>query len=362
MNDQPEWVVDFPTLGDLQDGWITRHCLIPDGYKRGRAFRQYDWQFWCTANHYRIRPDATYDPENPPFNQAFVNRRSFIVGPQKIGKGPWTATQVALEAVGPSQFVGWAECGETYACDDWGCSCGWEYQYLPGEPMGGRHPSPLIQCTATSQDQVDNVWRPLTAMIRMQGAPLGRLLSPRRNFIRVVGMNDDPELDRIDAVTAEALSRLGNPISAAFQDESGTWTKPNGMQAIADTQRRGAAGMGGRTMETTNAWDPTQGSVAQRTWESQSPDIFKFWRNPDAALRREDGTKLSFKNARERRRILSYVYGGTDHIILDSIEAEALELMQTDPAQAERFFGNRIAAGSGAWLPAGAWRKAYAGS
>jgi hypothetical protein len=31
---------------------------------------------------------------------------------------------------------------------------------------------------------------------------------------------------------------------------------------------------------------------------------------------------------------------------LDAIEAEAAELLETDPAQAERFFGNRIVAGA----------------
>jgi hypothetical protein len=40
---------------------------------------------------------------------------------------------------------------------------------------------------------------------------------------------------------------------------------------------------------------------------------------------------------------------------LDSIEGEASELAATDPAQAERFFGNRIVAGGGSWLPDGLW-------
>jgi hypothetical protein len=48
------------------------------------------------------------------------------------------------------------------------------------------------------------------------------------------------------------------------------------------------------------------------------------------------------------------VYAGSPWVDLDSIEAEAAELLQTDPAQAERFFGNRIVTGSGAWLPEGA--------
>jgi len=46
---------------------------------------------------------------------------------------------------------------------------------------------------------------------------------------------------------------------------------------------------------------------------------------------------------------------------LDAIEAEAAEIMETDPGDAERFFGNRVVAGSDAWLPTGLWEGAYAG-
>ncbi|MFJ1461847.1 hypothetical protein [Nocardia sp. N2S4-5] len=45
---------------------------------------------------------------------------------------------------------------------------------------------------------------------------------------------------------------------------------------------------------------------------------------------------------------------------IDSVEAEAVELAETDPAQAERFFGNRLVARAGTWLPAGLWESRYA--
>lgn len=350
--------VDFPTLGDLVDGWIEQHCVIPDGFKRGRPFIQYDWQFWCTANHYRIRAEASYDPEDPPMNQAFSYRRSQVVGAQKIGKGPWVACLTAVQAVGPELFAGWAVTGDQYRCDQNGCGCGWFFNYEAGEPMATRHPSPLIQLTANSQDQVDNVWRPLTAMIRRQGSLLGALLLPREGFIRVVGQNDDdPELDRIDMVTSSARSRVGNPISGYVHDESGFYTKSNGMRDVAEAQRRGAAGMGGRGIETTNPWDPAVNSVAQTTYESVSKDVFRFYPNPDTnpELRGRDGKPLSYSVKANRRRIHAFVYSGSDHVNLDSIEAEASELMVHDPAQAERFFGNRVVAGGGAWLSEGLW-------
>ena len=342
--------VDFPTLGDLQDAWAEQHCRVPDGFARGKPFKMADWQFWCLANHYRIREDATWVPERPLLNQAFTNRRSLIVAPQKTGKGPWSATVTCLEGVGPSLFGGWAARGEAYVCEDHGCGCGWYFDYEPGEPKGIRHPSPLIQLTATSEDQVDNVYRPLTAMIRM--GPLKELMKVREGFIRILGQSDDPDLDRIDVVTASANSRLGNPISYAGQDESGLYTDSNKMRKVAETQRRGAAGMGGRTMETTNAWDPTENSVAQTTFESMTDDVFKFFREPPA--------HLSYRNKRERRKIHEYVYDGSWWVDLDSIEAEAAELLEHDPAQAERFFGNRRVNGSGTWLLDGLWESAHA--
>ena len=346
-------VVDFPTLGDLADAWIEHHCRVPALALRGAPFRQYDWQFWCTANHYRVREDAVDVEGVQLFNQAFVYRRSLIVAPQKTGKGPMEATWTALEAAGPCLFDGWAKAGEVYRCDEHGCSCGWYFEYESGEPKGTRHPSPLVQMTATSQDQVDNSYGALVAMIHL--GPLKDLLLPRESFIRVKGASGLPDMDKIEAATSAALSRLGNPVSFVPQDETGTWTTQNKMRKVAETQRRGAAGMGGRSAEFTNCWDPSEASVAQSTWESTAEDVFKFWRNPDLELRRPDGKPLSFRDKRERRAILEFVYSGSDHVNLDSIEAEAVELMYSDPAQAERFFGNRLVAGSGAWLPDGVW-------
>lgn len=354
--DSPEFVVDFPTLGDLADGWMRQHCRVPDGFTRGKPFELADWQFWIAANRYRIREDSVFvppeevGPDNPPLlNQAFFYRSTLTIAPQKTGKGPMSAGFVAFEAAGPSVFGGWAVEGDVYRCEDHGCYCGWEYEYLPGEPMGIRHPSPLIQITGFSEDGADNVYRPLRAMIRL--GPLKHLLAVREGFIRILGLSDDDDLDRIDVVTASANSRLGNPISDAEQDEVGLWTDANGMIGLADTQRRGAAGMGGRVHQTTNAPDQAMNSLAQQVLEAAEPDVFVFYRNPDVALAREDGTRLDYKVASDRRRIHEYVYRGSWWVDLNSIEAEASSLIQQGKlSQAERFFGNRIVQGEGAFL------------
>lgn len=355
-----EFDVEWPTLGFLWSAWITRHCRVADRHVRGAPFVEYGWQRWCTANHGRIHPGAVHNPARPLLNQAFTVRRSLVIAPQKMGKGPWTAARVTLHAVGPCEFAGWAVAGDCYRCEEHGCACGWVYPYLPGEPMGMRSASPLIQIMATSDDQVANIWRPLTGMIQL--GPLRELLLPRGEFIRIVGDNGDREMDRIDRVTASARSRLGAPVSEVFADESGFYTTSNKLIEVWRTMRRGVAGMGGRATETTNAPDPTQDSAAQRALESPSRDIFRYWRDPDGpnGPKHRDGSALSFRHKRERLRILRYVYAGADHINLDSIEAECAELMENDPAEAERFFGNRMVRGLGAWLAAGEWEGAHA--
>lgn len=362
-----EFKVDFPTMGDLADGWMKQHCRVPDGFQRGKPFNMADWQFWCVANRYRVRPGSVFvppeevGPDSPALlNQAFHYQQTLIVAPQKTGKGPISAACVAYEAAGPSVFGGFAKRGAVYDCGDHGCSCGWVWEYQPGEPMGIRHPSPLIQITSFSQEAADNIYRPLRAMIRL--GPLKDLLADRGNFVRVLGMSDIDDLDRVDVVTASADSRLGNPISDAEQDEAGIWTASNKMQDVADTQNRGATAMGGRTHLTTNAWDTSQRSYAQLVYEAASPDTFVFFRNPDLALRDDNGNRLDYLKAEHRRRIHEYVYQGSWWVNLDAIEGLAVKLIKRDPQQAARFFGNRLEQGLGAWLPTGRWAGAYAGS
>jgi hypothetical protein len=335
---RPEYAVDFPTLWIGPD-WIEAHCVVPDGFRRGAPMELYDWQLWSTVNHYRVKPTAKWRPEAPVLGPAFHNRRSQVVAPQKTGKGPWSASVCALEGAGPALFAGWAEGGEIYYCSEHGCPCGWSYEYRPGEPMGMRWPTPLIQITAFAEAQTDNIFRPLQAMIRY--GPLADLMKVGEEFIRI---GDE---GRIDVVTSSALARLGNPITFAMQDETGIWTVANKMDRVAVTQRRGAAGMGGRTMETTNMWNPAEDSVAQRTHYSAATDVFRFLRRKPA--------NLSYKNKAERRKIHKFVYAGSLHVDLDSIEAEAAEILEKEPENAERFFGNGEVYGQGAWLDGDKW-------
>lgn len=331
--------------------WIEAHCVVPDGFKRGAPFSLYGWQGDFLREHYTIRHDAEWEPTRPVLGPAFVRRRSGMVGVQKLGKDPMEAAQIALEGDGPALFAGWAGPDEGWGCREMGCGCGWSYAYEPGEPKGMRWPTALIQVTAVSEDATANTYQALRPMIEL-GPLSDRIRKTSEDFIRLPGGG------RIDVVTASATSRLGQRVTFVSQGEAGLYTKANRMIAVADTQYRGLAGMGGRAVWHTNAWDPSEGSLAQREYEHPSPDVYIQFERPPSGL--------SMRVKDERWRIYRAVYPADvlrendGHVDLDSIDAEAVGILAHDPAQAARFFGNQLVTGSGRAFDHDAWaaRKA----
>ena len=102
-------------------------------------------------------------------------------------------------------------------------------------------------------------------------------------------------------------------------------------------------------METTNAWDPVEESVAQQTAESSAEGVYRDDVEPPA--------RYSIRNKRERWKALQIVYGDSWWVTdrLDRIDAEIEELLPRDPAQAERFFLNRKRAEEGAAFDHAKW-------
>lgn len=325
------------TLGFLRTDWIEAHCKVPGGVYEGEPLTFNGWQLYCSVNHHRIRPNAAVDPRRllAPFHY----RRSVIVGPQKCGKSPWGAGELLCDGVGPSLFAGWANGGEDYRCSDHGCSCGWEYAYEPGEAMGVPRRKSLLGLLAYAESQTNNVYEPLQTMIH--SGPLAEFVHVREGFIRL------PNRGKIVPLSSAARSKLGQPLTGGLGDESGLYTASNRVLDTWQTMRRGIAAMQGRTIELTNPWDPMENSAAQQAFESRAGDIFRYYRKPPA--------DLSYGNKRERHQIHAYVYADSPWVDPTAIDAEAAELVETDPTQAERFFGNRLVQGLGAFLTDELW-------
>jgi hypothetical protein len=251
------------TLGPVVTDWIERHCVIPDGEQMGQPFR--------LTQEMKDFVDAFYAVDLGTRKFVF-GRGGQLIRPQKWGKGPFSAALICAEAAGPVLPV-----------------------FAGGELVGGKAwETPWIQVTAVSEDQTDNVFRALLPMIQLS-AKLNMEISDT-GLTRV----NLPGGGYIEPVTASARSRLGQRITFVVQDETHSWVQSNGGLQLADNQRRNLAGMGGRFLETTNAFDPVEASVAQRTFESKAPGTLLDDAEPPAG---------SVRNKRERRKVLQAVYG-----------------------------------------------------
>lgn len=342
----PEYVIPprSRSLGYLAMWWIEQHLVVPQGDLAGEPFvPTIDHRVWL-ANWYAVKPTAALGDKAA----AFRYRTGVWMAAQKVGKSPGIAAETCFEFVGPALFAGWAEDGEYYSCEDNGCPCEGVYMYEAGEPKGRHWSTPRIQLAAVVEDQVENTWGALIPMIN--NGPLANVITKTGEaFIRHPNGNRD---SRVEIVTSSAKGRLGARITAAKCDETGLWTESNKMKEFINTLRRGVAGMGGRVSQTTNAYNPAEKSVAQDTHESKRPDVLKHYFPPPENLR--------FELKKDRLVIFRWNYQHSPWVDVRDIEAEAMGLFETDPAEAERFFGNRLVAGSGSWLKMDRWaaRKA----
>lgn len=304
----PEVPNEFPTLGGIVADWIEARCAVPDRDQVGEPFVVTDEQLHFLYRHYRINPDATYDAGRKLWRNAFYYERgSQICRPQGWGKGPFSGAITCAEAAGPVVFDGWD---------------------ANGEPVGRPWSTPIIQITAMSEDQTDNVWMALLPMIQLGDFDAD---IPETGQLRIYL----PHGGLIEPVTSSARSRLGQRVTFLVQDQTESWTTTNGGRALADNQRRNLAKMSGRWLSTCNAWDPTEDSVAQYSSEREAPQggVYQDDIEPPEGL--------SIRNKAERRKALKYVYGDAWWVDLDRVDSEIRSLLDRDAAQAERFFLNR---------------------
>jgi hypothetical protein len=297
--------VSIGSFGYQVAEWIERHCVIPDGWRAGEPYTLTDEMHLFLEQFYAVDESTGQ----------FVHRRGGqLIRPQKWGKGPFSAAIICAEALAPVVPV-------------------LEY----GKFRVRKWPKPWIQVTAVSEDQTVNVFSALIPMIAL--GPLAHEI-PDSGLGRI----NLPSGGWIEPVTASGRSRLGQRVTFTVQDETHSWLQSNGGWTLADNQRRNLAGMGGRFLETTNAFDPVEQSVAQRTFEAKAPGtLIDDAPAPAGSVRDHD----------ERDVVLSAVYkdalrdrgGWVDR---ERIHAEIEALLEHDPAQAERFFLNRKLASEGA--------------
>lgn len=244
----PNELGEYPTLGYDVGEWIEANVVIPDGYRQGQPYVLTDEMWRFLLRFYRLDPNAApLRADDPRPADAMVYYGGQLRRSQKWGKDPLGAAIILAEALGPARFDGWS---------------------ASGEPVGRPYPTPYIPCLGTSEEQTDNTFRPLLEMVRR--GPLGNLpgMDAGQTRVRL------PSGGEIEPVTASARARLGQRMTFATLTETHLWTLQGGYRRLAGAVKRNIAGMDGRWLELTNAWDPTEASEAQVTAESANARVY----------------------------------------------------------------------------------------
>lgn len=299
---KPEYDGDFPSLGwDLID-WYREYLTVPSGPMVGQPLELTDEQAAFIVRFYRLDPKTGRR----------VYRRGVLRRPKGWGKSPALAAFAIGELCGPVTFGGWD---------------------ADGDVVGVAHASPWVQIAACSEDQTDNTYVSLFEMLRGSSAVDEFNLDVGITRIFLTGRPG-----RLEPVTASSGSREGQLVTAAVMDETHLWLPNNGGTKLAATIRRNVAKMDGTTIESTNAYIPGLGSVAEQseTARSKGQKGLLLDIGPQVELTVEE-----ISNKRKAKKALKEVYGDSKWVDLERIYEDATDA-DTDPIEALRFYWNVI--------------------
>lgn len=158
------------SLGWLALAWMEFFCVHGPGQVVGQPVEHGDEYSYFIVDCYAVG--------DHPSNNHMLYDSAFLSRPKGCDKSGLGARLAMFEAFGPCRFAGWAKGGERYE-DPWGL--GFSYTYVAGEPMGKHIKSPVIQCMATEEGQVANVYE--TIYYNLTGDGQDGLPPPPLSFV-----------------------------------------------------------------------------------------------------------------------------------------------------------------------------------
>lgn len=134
---------------------------------------------------------------------------------------------------------------------------------MPGGVVGRPVDMPLVQIAATAESQTANTMRMVRAF-----APKGSAVVKEHHL--------DPGKTRyyklpegtLEVITSSVTASEGAESSFVVKDETEHWKPSNGGPDLSATLDDNLSKSGSRSLETCNAWEPGQETVAESTWDA----------------------------------------------------------------------------------------------
>ena len=310
------------TLGWEIISWAEGYLLQPDGDEAGDPFRftpeQLNFVLWWYALDGAGR---------------FLNRRAVLRRAKGWGKSPFLGALALAELCGPVRFGGWA---------------------ADGEPLAVAHPMPWVVIAGVSETQTENTFSAIRAMAEDSALVDDYGLDVGLTRILLPGGG------KIVPVTANAATQEGARPSFAIMDETHHWSKTNGGSKLARVVRRNLAKSrdgAARAIETTNAHEPAQESVAEGSYLAWRSIV--EGRSKSSGLlydSREASGDIDLADEAAVMEGLKAAYGDSYWVDLTRILAEVYD-PDTPAEEARRFYLNQIVAAADSWIAPPEWFK-----
>ncbi len=328
----------FPTLGWYALDWIAENLTVYDGPAIGEPLIFTQEQANFILEFYRVDPNfegPATRPGEKHMRRGRTIRRALLSRPKGWGKSPLVAAICLLEALADIVMDGWDAAGQPV-----------------GRAWNTIGLKPLVQIVAVSEDQTANTWMPCIDMARNSPVFNNYEIEPMETFINV-------PRGRIEAVTSAGLSREGfRPVFTAM-DQTESWIQSNGGHRLARTIRRNTMKTGGSTIETPNAFEPGEDSIAEQSWNAHQTQLKgkNLSKKRDLLLdHREAPATTDIFDEKSLRDALIYVYGDSaaengGWVNIDGVIDEFWD-ENTDIQEGRRYFLNQITHAGDAYLSA----------
>ncbi|OZE92463.1 hypothetical protein CH298_02705 [Rhodococcoides fascians] len=219
---------EIPTLGYDAIDWITTYLAAPDR-RDYEPFVPYREQEDFILRWYAIDPGTGL----------FLYRRGLLGRPRGWGKSPILAALACLEALAPIYPDGWDADGQPVGKP-------WSYVRTPN-----------VHIAAVSEEQTKNTWDPLLEMLRE-----GPVIDEYPGVEPLDTMVNLPKGQILQRTASARTIKGAKPVFSVL-DQTEEWVPSNGGVKLAGTMRSNAAKIGGRTLESPNAYIPGENSVAE---------------------------------------------------------------------------------------------------
>lgn len=251
----------------------------------------------------------------------FIYRDGVLQRLKGWGKDPFAATLSALEFVGPCRF--------SHFDDD-------------GEPVARSNPQAWIQIAAVSKDQTRSTMTIFPSLFTKDalaefGIDLGKEI-----------IYADSGRRRIEAVTSSPRALEGTRASLVIRNETHHWLSNNDgheMDRVISRNAVKSKGAAARTLSITNAYEPSEDSVAQRAreaYEEQGDALGLLYDSleapPEASL-----------NAHDAPAVIRAVRGDSVWLDVQNIVNEIGDL-RNPPSMSRRWWYNQVVAAEDAWI------------